>query len=233
MIKHIIREVNPDHAMFNAVFDDDGLTDLFIVHNDNCGRYHGFNIPEFVRIKAMADVIIDGFADVNNKEKDYDGRRITYKDVMTEAGIEYNPALCHKLRNWAKDADSNESYTIAKFLTITTGNYWGVNRVHGYNQGDYVDVIYNAEEYNNSPYNSIYYGEMWLGCGAEYCVIDIDENGDETNSCYGYFVSDSQAWSDNRIKQLVCDQAGIAIDETQLELIEGYSTVTKCNYRIA
>lgn len=233
MIKHIIRQVNPEHSNFHEVFDDDGLTDLFIVDCDRRGYYHGFNIPAYMEVKAQADVIIDGFNDVVDGLRNYDGSKITYKDVMNEAGINYNSTLCHKLRNWAKNADSDDTSDIADFLTITTGKYWTVNGVHGYCQGAYCEVVFNAEMYSNSTYNSFFYGEMWLGIGNEYCVIDLDDDGNETDECYGYFVSDSQAFSDDRIKQLVCEWAGIAIDETQLEIIDGYNTVTTCNYRIA
>lgn len=77
------------------------------------------------------------------------------------------------------------------------------------------------------------YGEVWLGAATEFCVVDLDADGNETDSCYGYIVADCQAWSDADKKRLVCEWAGIEPEETALELIDGYKTVTQYSYRTA
>jgi len=53
------------------------------------------------------------------------------------------------------------------------------------------------------------------------------------DSCYGYIVADCQARRDEDYKKIVCEWAGIAEDETQLEMIDSYTTYTHANYRIA
>lgn len=238
MIKNIIREVAPEACEFSFYFDNDGLTgrggdycyNLFIISNEGWGRISGFNIDEYGEIQCRIDHILDGFQDVEDKVKDYDGRRYTYKDIMKEYGIDYNSRKCHALKEWAKAADVAEPETVAAFLTITTGKKWDVSSAHGYCQGDYVEMVYCPERYPDGVQN---YGEVWLGCAKEFCVIDLDENGEEADSCYGYIVADCEAWRDEDYKRIVCEWAGINEDETRLELIDGYHTYTTCSYRVA
>lgn len=238
MIKNIIREVAPESCDFSYYFDDDGLTErggdycynLFIISNEGWGRISGFNIDEYKNIQDKIDHILDGFQDVEDKVTDYDGRRYTYKDIMQEYGIEYNSRKCHALKEWAKDADTAEPETVAAYLTITTGKKWDVSSAHGYCQGDYVEMVYCPEHYKNGVEN---YGEIWLGCAKEFCVIDLDENGEEADSCYGYIVADCEAWRDEDYKRIVCEWAGINEEETRLELIDGQNTYTTYSYRVA
>lgn len=238
MKKHIIREVAPEACDFRLYFEDDGLTEkggdyfnnLFIVSNDGYGRISGFNVEEYKNIQQQAETIIDGFDDVKGGIVDYDGNRITYKSVMEDAGIKYNARKCHALKEWAQDADTGETDDIAAFLTITTGKTWSTASAHGYCQGDYVEMVYCPEHYKNGVKA---YGEVWLGAAKEFGVIELDENGEEIDSCYGYIVADSEAWKDEDYKRIVCEWAGIDEAETQLEMIDGSYTTTHYNYRIA
>ena len=249
MIKNIIREVAPEACDFSYYFDNDGLTErggdycynLFIISNEGWGRISGFNIDEYKNIQDKIDHILDGFQDVEDKVTDYDGRRYTYKDIMQEYGIDYNSRKCHALKEWAKDADTAEPETVAAFLTITTGKKWDTDSVHGYCQGDYVDLVYCQEHYKNGVEN---YGEIWLGCAKEFCVIDVEdyqepeeEGGEPTytegDAVYGYIVADCEAWRDDDYKRIVCKWAGINEDETRLEMIEDSHTYTKYSYRVA
>lgn len=72
-----------------------------------------------------------------------------------------------------------------------------------------------------------------MGCGKEFCVIDVDEDGNETDKCYGYIIADCQAWKDEDYKRLVCEWAGIDEEETRLEMIDGSTTQTIYSYRVA
>ena len=76
-------------------------------------------------------------------------------------------------------------------------------------------------------------GEIWLGAGKEFYTIELDENGEETDTCGGYIIADCQAWKDEDYKRLVREWAGIPEDETRLEMIDSYRTVTKYTYRNA
>lgn len=228
MKKYIIREVSPDSSDLSFYFDDDGLTsasgdyfnNLFIVSGNG-----GFNLEEYNRVKEQAENLIDSFDDIgtwNNYS--------SYKEAMQYCGIKYNSHKCHLLKEWAKDADINDPEDIAMFLTITTGKTWASEYVSGYCQGDYAEIVYCPEHYKNGVKN---YGEVWLGCGKEFCVIELDENGKEIESCYGYIVADSEAWNDDQYKKILCEWAGISEQEAQLEMVDGSQTVTTYNYRIA
>lgn len=233
MKKYIIREVAPDDYDFSFYFEDDGLTSasgdycntLFIISNDGYGRISGFNIEEYKSVQDQAENIINEFDNIggwNNYS--------SYKEVMQDFGIAYNSHKCHLLKEWAKNADENDPDDIAAFLTIITGKTWTSESVSGYHQGDYVEVVYCIDQYKNG---AKHYGEIWLGCGKGFCVIELDDNGKEIESCYGYIVADSQAWNDDQYKKIVCEWAGIDEQETQLEMIDGSQTTTTYNYRIA
>lgn len=237
MIRNIIREVPYEQSDFSFYFDDDGLTskggnccyNLFIVSNDGWGRKSGFNMDEYKKVVEQAEGINEGFYDVVNRSQSWNNY-LSYKEVMRDWYIDYSPSKCHKLKEWYnKYSDVDDAESIAEFLTITTGEQWGSCRVRGYSQGDMVDVIY-CKKYNNQPEA---YGEIYLGCGKEFCVIDLDEDGNEIESCCGYIVADSQAYRDEEYKKLVCEWAGIEEEETQLEMIDGYHTVTNYDYRVA
>ena len=228
-MKHIIREIAPENSMFETYFDDDGLTEnggdycynLFIVCNEGYNRLNGFNIEEYKNIRARAENIISGFSDVEN------GYITSYKDVMIDNDIPYNSRICHKLKEWAKNADENNTDDIAVFLSILTKKEWDSIRVTGYYQGDYCEIVYCAE-HHSKPRK---YGEIWLGCGKEFEVIDIDENGNETDVCGGYIVADCEVRNDEDYKRLVCEWACIPIEETTLEMIENRYTRIEYTYR--
>lgn len=236
-INYIVREVPPESAELSWVFDNDGLSEaggdwnytLFIVSNEGWGRLYGFNIDEYKRIRKEAEDLLDGFGWVEEKATDYDGKRITYKAVMEDNRIPYNPTKCHALKEWAKSADNLDTDDIAEYLTITTGKKWNSIGVCGYCQGDYVEVVY-CEGFHENPK---YYGECWLGCAKEFSVNYLDENGEEEDSVGGYIVADCQAWRDEDYKRLVCEWAGIPEEETVLEMIESTSYHTTYHYRTA
>ena len=228
-MKYIIREIAPENAMFETYFDDDGLTEkggdycynLFIVCNDSYNRLNGFNIEEYKNIRARAENIINGFSDVE------EGYISSYKEVMIENDIPYNSRICHKLKEWAKNADENDTDDIAAFLSILTKKEWDSISVTGYCQGDYCEIVYCAEHYSNPRQ----YGEIWLGCGKEFEVIDIDENGNETDVCGGYIVADCQVNKEDDYKNLVCEWACIPVEDTILEMIENRYTRIVYTYR--
>ena len=240
-MKNIIREcANPE---FEFYFDDDGFNEkggdwnytLFILTDDYYGyshHYNGLNIQEYKRIKEQMEAILEGFEDVEDRGNyaDFSGFS-SYKEAMEWNGIEYNSIKCHRLKEWAKNADVDDTDDFADFLTIITGEKWNCIRVNGYCQGDFADVVYCGKYYPGKSAQIA--GELYIGCGKEFQVIDVDEDGEETDCVCGYYVADCEAWKDEDIKKIVCEEAGIDPDETQLELIDGYSTHTTYNYRFA
>lgn len=234
-MKYIIRENAPENSIFETYFDDDGLTEkggdycynLFIVCSEGWGRLSGFNLDEYKNIRSTADNLLDGFVDVEDGLIDYDGKRYTYKGVMTDCGIQYNSTDCHRLKEWAKNADTNNTDDIAAFLSILTKKKWDTVSVYGYNQGDYCEVVYCTEYYSNPRQ----YGEIWLGCGKEFEVITLDEDENETEVCGGYIIADCEVRNDEDYKRLVCEWACIPPKETKLEMIENCYTCVKYTYK--
>ena len=230
MIKYIIRERDPEYSDFSGFFDcdcynensGDYLNTLFIVPSRNC---RGYNEEEYNNVVWKAEHLLEDFNDIKNKWSFG-----TYKECMNFYQINFSPKKCHDLKEWAKSADPLEAETIAEFLTITTGHKWTTGSATGYCQGDYVEMVYCQERYKNGVQAE---GELWLGCGKEFYVIEIDENGEEIDSCGGFYVADCQAWRDEDYKKLVCEWYCINEKETRLEMIDNSYTVTKYTYRTA
>ena len=231
-IKNIIREVPYDGNDFSSYFDDDfikgygGNENRIFVVQKNYGRFYGFNADELNDVIKTADELIQDFDYVREDGGD------SYKRVMELYGIKYNPRRCHELKEWSLRANTYHLEDIAEYLTITTGKTWTVDSAHGYCQGDYVQLLYCSDVYPNGIKE---YGEVYLGAAKEFCVIDIDENGEETDECYGFIIADCQITDyskrDETYKHLVCEWAGIDEQTTQLEMIDGYHTYTTASYR--
>lgn len=223
MKKYIIREVEPEACDFSYYFDDDGLSErggdycntLFIVSCDRVGRYDGFNVKEFKNVCSQAEEMAEMFYDIEEGGY-YSAFYSSYKECMIDNGIYYNPRKCNALKELLHDWD-NTPENVAAWLTITTGKEWAVDSACGYCQGDYVEMIYCPEHYKDGVRQ---YGEIWLGAAKEFCVIELDEDGEEADSCYGYIVADCQAWRDEDYKRLVSEWAGIKEEETRLEMID-------------
>ena len=230
-MKHLIREIEPECAELQLYFDGDTFTgnagdycyNLFILSFDH-GRVHGFNSDEYKRIQNQAAELAERFTDIK------DGyMACSYKDIMKDCGIPFSPTACHRLKEWADEYSPDDTDGIAAFLSITTGHKWTTTSATGYCQGDYVDIIYCDGHHTKESARA--YGEIYLGAAKEFCVIDLDENGEEKDSCYGYFVADSQARKDEDYKKLVCEWACIDPEFTRLELIDGQHTYTEYEYK--
>lgn len=237
-IKYIIREVEPEATDFSSYFEDDFLKgesgnndfceNLFVVDYDYYGRISGFNIEKYKNVVSQAENIIDCFDDVESKYNTYN----SYKQVIEDyLNCKYSPKLCHNLKVWANGNSATKPEGIADFLTITTGKKWNIKEVRGYFQGDFVQVVYCTDVY--SDFDSKKYGEIYLGCGKEFAVIELDENGKEDFATYGYIIADCEAWTDSDYKKIVCNWAQINEAETELQIIDDCQTYSHYTYRTA
>lgn len=233
MSKYIIRKVEPEACDFSFYFDDDGLTErggdffnnLFIVPSRET---RGFNAETYKGIQNEIAGLIEDFK--TTEEWRAGGAKESYKRVMELYGIDYNPRRCHLLKEFVKYADESEPESVAEYLSIVTGKEWKVSGVCGYSQGDYVELVYCPDRYKNGVKQ---YGKVWLGCAKEFCVAELDENGEEIDSCYGYIVADCEARSDEDYKRIVSEWAGIDESQTTLEMIDGYKMQYVYTYRAA
>lgn len=234
MKKHIIREVPLESYDNSYYFDDDGLTEaggdycnnLFIISDSR--RLDGFNMEEYKGLREQAEAIINGFYDVSNKWDNGYNSYDTYKECMEYNDIKYTSRKCHLLKEWAGYADSENPDNIAEFLTIKTGKKWETQSAYGYRQGDYVEMVYCPEHYKDGVKA---YGEIWLGAYKEFCVVDLDDSGNEVDTCYGFCIADCQVKAEEDYKKLVCEWAGIKEEETSLEMIDEQKHYTKYIYK--
>jgi hypothetical protein len=199
MRKIIAKEVNPADVDFSYYFDDDGLTSA---SGENCAVYivpadrrrnSGFNMDEYREIVQQAQAVIDDY------ENGY--------------------PIDETLKEWAKHADTSDTYSIAEYLTLTTGEEWAVKAFTGYSQGDYCEVVYCKAHYSEEHINEV--GKFWLGCGTEFCIDD----------CYGYYVPDTIRWEEGEtLRKYLADCYGCKPEELEIYLYDGEHVVT--DYRI-
>lgn len=233
MKKHIIREIPDEQADLEYYFEGYGLTEkaddycdnVFIVSSDRHG-VSGFNIDEYKRIREKAMNILDGFFDVENGYTDYNGDALTYEMILKDEDI--NIELKKDLIEWTNGKETSEPVIIAEFLSIITGNDWKSIGIHGYSQGDYVDVIYCPKFTLDNTAEIL--GNVFLGCAKEFVVQDIDGDGYVDDQCFGYIVANCEVNRNEDYKRIVCEQAGIEESETQLELIVDSYTKTLYTY---
>ena len=247
-INYIIREVPPEQTEFNFYFDDDGLTEaggdycynLFIVAQSR--RSSGFNEKEYQNIQNEIENLLEMYVDIVNKSNyaQYSSIGAMLFDLGLVSSI-HNTRRIKEITEWLKAclswgntsqtrtlAEYEPEETTAEYLTFKTGKQWDTDEACGYCQGDYVKMVYCPEHYTSGVKN---YGEIWLGAGKEFYTIDLDENGEEADTCGGYIIADCQARNDEDYKRLVCEWACIPEDETHLEMIEDSRTYTTYTYR--
>lgn len=251
-INYIVRELPPESTDFSFYFDDDGLTEaggdyccnLFIVSSSrNTG---GFNSEEYQKVQKEIENLLEMYNDITDNsnyaqyssigEMLYDyglinnihntSRIKEFKDFFEKC--EGKPSSPYS--NYYNNFEAHSTEMTAEYLTLKTGKKWDTDSATGYCQGDYVEMVYCPEHYKDGVKH---YGEIWLGAGKEFYTIDLDENGEEADTCYGYIIADSQAWHDEDYKRLVCEWAGIPENETKLEMIDGSKTYTQYSYRTA
>jgi hypothetical protein len=249
-MKHIIREIPAEQTDFSFYFEDDGLKEiggdycynLFIVAQSR--NSSGFNEEEYRRVQTEIENLLEMYGDIMDQSDyaqypsvgamliDYglinsihNTRCIRaymdfFKECVAKPGSPYG--------NYNNKFDAFNTEMIAKYLTLKTGKQWATDSAHGYCQGDYVEMVYCPEHYTDGVKP---YGEVWLGAAKEFDVIYLDDNGEETDACGGYIIADCQARTDEDYKRLVCEWAEISEDDTQLEMIDSYRTVTEYTYR--
>jgi hypothetical protein len=249
-INYIVREVPPEQTDFSFYFEDDGLTsaggdycyNLFVVAQSR--NSSGFNEKEYQNIQNEIENLLEMYTDIVNKSNyaQYSSVGAMLFDVGLINSI-HNTRRIKEITEWLKAcltwgntsqtrtlAEYEPEETTAEYLTFKTGKEWTTDSAYGYCQGDYVEMVYCKEHYTDGVKQ---YGEIWLGAGKEFYTIELDENGEEADTCYGYIIADCQARTDEDYKRLVCEWAGIPEDETRLEMIDGSRSYTKYNYRTA
>ena len=259
--KYIIREIPAEQAEFSYYFEGDCLKgaddwnyNLFIVaQSRNCS---GFNEETYKRVQSEIDTLADEWETHKyEKSQGYEPNYKNFSDIVSwNIHSDRGGLYIHSLKNTRKLGElkqflewleaSSQAYgyrgrtnlkadpegCVARYLTIATGKEWAVGSAYGYCQGDYVRMVYCKEHYEKDVES---YGEVWLGAAKEFCVIEIDDDGEEADSCYGFIVADCQAKTDADYKRIVCEWDGIKEEEARLEMIESSRTYTKYTYRVA
>jgi hypothetical protein len=230
MSKYIIREIESDATDFSIYFDGDCF-------NENAGGYNynvfvigdrsfcAYNADAYKEAVKEMDDVINNVDDIINKESEYENIIELCEDYKIPYSSDNEKALTALATR-----DYDEKALLCDYLSIKTGKKWINTLYRGYCQGDYIYVIY-CEDVHSKELMDIF-GNLFLGCGKEFCVLEMDENNEEVDSCYGYFVADCQVSFDPmEYKKIVCENAGIDEKETVLEMVDSVKTYTKVTYK--
>jgi hypothetical protein len=238
MFKYIARQVEPGTEDFGWVFDDDGLTPssgdfnntLFIFDGNDC-RFNGDIYSDY---EFAIDGLSDAFEHLN--DFDYTGSFKNHLDFVEDMGFGTDDATIRCLDSCVRCADKFDYPTaLAYYLQAKTGKTWGCQDYHGYSQGDYCTLVYCADNYEPATVN--YYGKMWLGCGGEFDIgeleipnvyaddidfsdLDSFESWVDDWTC-GYFVVDDIIWrgGDKLISEL-SDYADCSKEDLEVYVYE-------------
>lgn len=230
MKKYVFTEIEPEAADFSSEFDGDMFNEnsgdynntLFII-TEYRGRKGGYNIDEYETISGDMKQL---FYYMDNKEED-----CTYKEIMQDFSISYNPTKCNKLKKLCQsyyNEEEEEEEIIAEYLTIKTGKKWNTLSVYGYCQGDYATVICCQD--NHTEEIAKREGNLYLGAGKEFSLTEYNEQGGELETIYGYFVADNEYRTNEELKNKLCEYEGIEPENCTLKLITNTYTYTTNEY---
>lgn len=238
MKKYIIKQIPPEHADLMFYFDGDTFTEnaggieyaLFPLIADRWSMTPAINKKLWEDITSTAEHVYEDMSGIRDDGEAWHTYSRTYKAVMQDYGLKYSPTACHRLKAWneAHEDDPTSTESIAEYLTITTGRPWNVTTAHGYCQGDYAEIVYCADIYTQQDAEAA--GEIGLGAANEYSITDLDDDGTELDTVYGYIVADCQAWRPEDVKKLICDWEGIDPAEAVLMIPVDPHTVTTYEY---
>ena len=99
-----------------------------------------------------------------------------------------------------------ETDAIAEVMTIITGEKYEAGTLRGYCQGDEVQIIYKADEWNKEALDSLE-TEFWNGGREYYITTEEDPEG----YCM-YFTE----WNDDEIKKTIAAETGTTPEEVEL-----------------
>ena len=235
MGKYIFEEVF--ESDLSGFFYGDGYSEaagdycynVFPVLDD--GRGYSYNYWSAINEEAFKDLTRE-MDNVINEADDLVNNWSYYKnirEIMLDYHLPYNSHNAHKIKEMIDNDDYIEC--LCDYLKIKTGKKWEAVSVRGYCQGDYTEVIYCTEFYTDHSAEVV--GEMVLGCGKEYHFISLDDNGEEIEDVYGYYIADCEAWDDEDVKKILCGYEGLNPDDVELRTVDNYKTVTIPSYRIA
>ena len=225
--KIIAREVAPENTDFSFYFDGDSFCSsagdrCYAVYIPGDRRNRGFNGEEYGEIQRDIDSILEYYNEGENTMKQ------AVEDTLYEdeaKSITRNTKKLHALKEWAKDADSGKTETVAEYLTIITGKQWETKSFRGYSQGDYCEAVYCKDVYSEESITEI--GKMWLGCGSEFGIGEVDKNGDE-DLCWGFFVIDHIRWQEGEeLRGALAEMYGCDPGEMQVYLYDGETRTAK------
>lgn len=216
MFKYIAKQLKPGTEDFGYVFDDDGLNPssgdfnntLFIFNGNDC-RFNGDIYSDYkLDIDNLLSDLYDYFND-GDMDDISDDSFANHLDYVEEIGFSTDGGTIRLLDYCVECADDNDyPEALAAYLEAKTGKVWNTRNFSGYSQGDYCTLVYCEDAYDSAALD--YYGNMWLGCGGEFEVgeLDIpDEQDDEidlsdlesfehlvSDWMSGYFVIDDIIW---------------------------------------
>ena len=211
MFKYIAKQVEPGSEDFGYVFDDDGLNPSSGDDNNTLFIFADAGCVYNDDIYSDYESAINGLVDDLEYISDYDPAASfgDYLYFVEDLGFSADKHTIDIL-DYCVMCASNRDYpeALAAYLELATGKVWDTKSFVGYSQGDYCTLVYCKDNYTESGIN--YYGNMWLGCGGEFALGELEVPDDEdytidlsnlesfehlvTDWTFGCFIIDDVIW---------------------------------------
>ena len=150
-------------------------------------------------------------------DRDYRSYTWHYFGLNSE---EYENILCEiagRIEDGILDSqkfDEDDFDSVAVYLGIKTGKPWSALRVRGCVQGAEVTVVYCTKRYTEKRARRE--GEIWLGFADEFRITALNDDGSESYT-YTEFVANSEGFSDDDCKRVLCEACGIDESDCRFE----------------
>lgn len=223
--RYVAKQLSGEHTDVSYYFEEETLDNLFITSYEWFHQW-GFRQESHKELIREIEEIKDYFYEIQVKDPYYNNYS-SYGELFLDYDLINNIHNGYKIKK-LKDFFNSFNYLdfsyrtkepdtiMAKYLTLKTGDEWDVACVHGFNQGDYVQILYKVDSY---PIGVERYGELFLGMYTEFIITDMEHEEEDECLLDSIIVTYSQAFSEEEYLELICELAHIPKEETKLELL--------------
>lgn len=227
-MKYIVKQINPEYQESPLYTFKDEIENIFILGNrDFCGvNVDEYN--EFInQLESVLTAIDEGFGEFYYQ---YENLEECLKNELY-GSVEMNEKI---IETWEKLLNDNfdiDSYAdVCCALDLYTGKTWKYTTIRGCCQGDWQNVIYCIDNWNNEDIKRL---EIeYFNIGSEWLIYEnpiedevlTSKNFDINDIDYDYGTY-CYNWSDEGIRQEIADCIGCNVKDVVLFKFDGYTRI--------
>lgn len=228
-MKVYAKQMNPayqESPLF--LFDEWPDGDLILVGNRD---YRERTIAEYDQIHDYFDNMASEWA----QNGMYGSEKYSLKEILHDYGFERNdgkPWTTNQRHEWkllmeSEYYDSSDEEVILKALELMTGHEWKSGTIRGCCQGDWQDVYYRVDRWNDKSLEA--FETEYFNTGSEWMIHDEDEEPEDPEDISG-FTCYCVSWNKDGIREEIASAAGCKPEDVVMYAWDGTYSVNK--YRI-